>query len=107
MANRLAQAGPRIAYTAGGRMWPPHEVTLTTDPQEVTAPSGTPVSGDRLTVFLTEDAGGTNTITWASGYDAGTQVDIDTTGLVVSIFEFICKADGKWYQTGPFRTITP
>lgn len=87
------------------------EFTLNTATTVVT-PASIPSTGALLRVILTQDATGGRQITWAANVKWA-RIDIDTTALTVSVFEFMGRVDPAtstvlWFACGiPLTGETP
>ncbi len=72
------------------------EQTLTTASTQINAPTTSPAANSRLALYLTQDASGGRAITWGPEF-VGAAVEIDTAPNAVTVFQFIARADNKWW----------
>lgn len=73
-----------------------HRITLTAN-CAITFP--TPAAGASLSVFLTQDATGSRTVTWdaAVKWAGGTAPTLTTAATKTDVFRFFCPDGVKWY----------
>ncbi|HSW65359.1 MAG TPA: hypothetical protein VLH56_18930 [Dissulfurispiraceae bacterium] len=76
------------------------DVSLTVPSTTITWTTGTPKAGDRLTVTVVQDATGGRAIAWSSVF-ADAETNIPTDPGDKAVFNFVGKADGKWYMNTP------
>jgi hypothetical protein len=75
--------------------------TLTAASTNITWGGTAPNDGDRLTIFLTQDATGGRQITWDTIFVGATVNMIDVRASKMTIFNFVGKPDNNWHLSGP------
>lgn len=102
LTGNVGTGGSRGSSGAGGYggYYANHLLTAPTTEIEPPPEALSPLEGERLTICLLQDGTGGRLITWSSHFKAATP-DINTDLNTLSVFNFVARADGKWWPSGP------
>jgi hypothetical protein len=95
----MIQAGPRNGVGLGALGYV-SDYTLITSTTNITSPIASPISGETLTVFVTQDATGGRQITWSTAFKLAPVLPDNLLPLSVAVFRFVARSDGKWWLVG-------